>query len=62
MMGPPKFTPNWLRLKVGFWKGMTLRCCDGGGLEVTGCVERGVADELVGLWRGSDWFRWRRRR
>jgi hypothetical protein len=47
-MGPPKFTPNWLRLKVGFWKGDDVAgVADRGGLEEAGGVEVGVADELV---------------
>ncbi len=24
MMGPPKLKPNWLRLKVGFLKGVVM--------------------------------------
>ncbi len=24
MMGPPKLMPNWLRLKVGFLKGVVM--------------------------------------
>ena len=48
MIGPPKLKPNWLRLKVGFWKGTVMPVLPTmSGLEEAGRVQVGVADELV---------------